>query len=91
MSELKDWKDACACLKSEANKSEEEIKQKRNYVNALSQKEQQIRSQIKGKEDQNKGVYDYNIGLDLMIEKNDNDISKLRQNDDNLAKTAMTL
>jgi hypothetical protein len=37
-----------------------------------------LRGQIKAKEGENKAIYDYNLGVDLIIEKNDNGISKLR-------------
>jgi DNA segregation ATPase FtsK/SpoIIIE-like protein len=60
-------------------------------IDSLTKKGEEIKEKIQTKECEKKEVSDYNMDLDLLIEKNDNQISKMREERDGFAKTALTL
>lgn len=78
LKELKEWKQAKESLRNEAWKGEEEIREKQKYIDSLKETEEDLKCKIKAKEAEKKEVYDYNMDLDLTIEANDGEVSKLK-------------
>ena len=91
LKEVKEWREAKEGLKSEVWKGDEENREKRKYIEALREKGEDLKTKLKAKECEKKEVYDYNLDLELTIEASDNEISKMREQKDCLAKTATTL
>jgi hypothetical protein len=60
-------------------------------IESLVKKGEDIKEKMQTKECEKKEISDYNLDLDLLIEKNDNRISKMKEERDSLAKTSLTL
>lgn len=50
LKELKEWKEAKECLKVQVSKGDEEIKEKKKYIEMLLQKGEQLKSKIRVKQ-----------------------------------------
>ena len=91
LKELKEWKEAKDSLRGQFCKGEEEIREKKRYIDCLTDRGEEVKCKIKKKEAEKKEVYDYNMDLQMVIETTDNELSKLREQRDCCAKTSTTL